>query len=260
MSDASVARPVTEQYDDVLAETVTITSPDGYAGPALLYRPVAPGPHPGVAIGMEATGINHFIRDVAATLAHLGVATIVPDYYRGTGPADTENYDDIDAIMSHTLALDFPRAARDLIAAADWLREYGAVDNERVGYWGYCTGATVVLLAAELDRHAAVGVFFYPSQPWFTDLGPGRPAHPMDLLWQLRCPTLIIYGDDDVVMSAEQLERVRDGLVQGGVEHEVRVYAGAGHAFSAPSPEFYNEAADVASWPDAVEFARRALQ
>ena len=256
----SLPRPVTEQYDDVVAETVAVTAPDGYTGPALLYRPAGPGPHPGVAIGMEATGINHFIRDVAATLAHLGFATIVPDYYRGTGPTDTENYDDIDAIMSHTLALDFPRAARDLIAAADWLREYGAVDSERVGYWGYCTGATVVLLAAELDRHAAVGVFFYPSQPWFTDLGPGRPAHPMDLLWLLTCPTLIIYGDDDVVMSAEQLATVRDGLVRGGVDHEVRGYAGAGHAFNAPSPAFYNEAADLASWPDAVEFARRALR
>jgi carboxymethylenebutenolidase len=82
----------------------------------------------------------------------------------------------------------------------------------------------------------------------------------MDLLWLLTCPTLVIYGDDDVIMSAELLAVVRDGLVRGGVAHEVRVYAGAGHAFSAPSPEFYNEAADVASWPDAVEFARRALQ
>ena len=262
MSDASssaVPRPVTEQYDDVIAETVTVTASDGYAGPALLYRPAGPGPHPGVAIGMEATGINHFIRDVAATLAHLGFVTIVPDYYRGTGPADTENYDDIDAIMSHTLALDFPRAARDLIAAADWLRAHPDVDGDRVGYWGYCTGATVVLLAAELDRLAAAGVFFDPSQPWFTDLGPGRPAHPMDLLWLLTCPTLIIYGDDDIIMSAEQLESVRAGLVTAGVEQSVRVYAGAGHAFSAPSPAFSNEAADLASWPDAVAFVQRAL-
>ena len=61
---------------------------------------------------MEATGINHFIRDVAATLADLGFVTIVPDYYRGTGPADTENYDDIDAIMSHTLDARLPAARR----------------------------------------------------------------------------------------------------------------------------------------------------
>ena len=102
-------------------------------------------------------------------------------------------------------------------------------------------------------------MFFYPSQPWFTDLGPGRPAHPMDLLWLLTCPTLIIYGDDDIIMSAEQLDSVRAGLVSSGVDHEVRVYAGAGHAFSAPSPAFYHEAADLASWPDAVEFLQRAL-
>src|SRR3954469_23106284 len=172
-SSSSIPRPVTEQYDDVVAETVTVAAPRGYAGPALLYRPAAPGPHPGVVIGMEATGINHFIRDVAATLAHLGVATLVPDYYRGTGPADTENYDDIDAIMSHTLSLDFPRAARDLIAAADWLRAHPDVDADRVGYWGYCTGATVVLLAAELDRLAAAGGVFFPRQPGFPHPGPG---------------------------------------------------------------------------------------
>ena len=61
-SSASIPRPVTEQYDDVISETVTVAAPGGYAGPALLYRPAAPGPHPGVAIGMEATGINHFRR------------------------------------------------------------------------------------------------------------------------------------------------------------------------------------------------------
>ena len=58
----------------------------------------------------------------------------------------------------------------------------------------------------------------------------------------------------------EQLDSVRAGLAEGGaVDREVRVYAGAGHAFSAPSPAFYNEAADLASWPDAVAFLQRAL-
>ena len=119
---------------------------------------------------MEATGINHFITDVASALADLGYVAIVPDYYRGTGPTDTENYDDIDAIMAHTLTLDFPKAGRDLIAAADWLRARDDVDADRVGYWGYCTGASVALFAACLDRLAAVAVCFYPSQPVFEEL------------------------------------------------------------------------------------------
>src|SRR4029078_9767129 len=39
MSGASspVPRPVTEHYDNVIADTVTVTAPDGHAGPALLY-------------------------------------------------------------------------------------------------------------------------------------------------------------------------------------------------------------------------------
>ena len=81
----------------------------------------------------------------------------------------------------------------------------------------------------------------------------------MDLLWLLICPTLIIYGDDDVVMSAEQLDSVRLGLASSSADGEVRVYEGAGHAFSAPAPAFYNEAADLASWPDAVAFLERTL-
>jgi len=220
----------------------------------LQFEPDGPGPHPGLVLGMEATGINHFIRDIGAQLAALGYVVAIPDYYRGGGPADPEDYDDIEAIMPHTFAHDFPQAARDLIAAADALRARDDVDAERVGYWGYCTGASVALLAACLDRLSAIAVAFYPSQPTFAELTPQRPAHLIDLLWQLTCPLLLVYGDQDVIMSAEQLAAVRDRLERAGVDHEVRVYAGAGHAFSAPTPTFHHAEADAASWGDAVEY------
>lgn len=225
----------------------------------LLFEPAGPGPHPGVVLGMEATGINHFIRDVGARLAALGYVVALPDYYRGGGPADPEDYDDLDAIIPHTLALDFPGAARDLIAAADALRARPDVDADRVGYWGYCTGASVALLAACLDRLAALAVCFYPSQPTFTELTPKRPAHLIDLLWLLTCPLLLVYGDADEIMPAALLDDVRDRLARWGVDHEVRVYPGAGHAFSAPAAAFHHAAADAASWADAVEYLQARM-
>jgi carboxymethylenebutenolidase len=249
-----VARPVTEDHPDVVKETISVDAPDGYTSDVLLYRPSGPGPNPGIVIGMEATGINHFIRNVGATLAHLGYVTAIPDYYRGAGPTDTENYDDIEAIMPHTFALDFPKAARDLIAAADGLRARDDVDAEQVGYWGYCTGASVALFAACLDRLTAAAVCFYPSQPVFKDLSPKRPASLIDILWLLNCPLLLIYGDNDVVMSVEQLAEVQNRLREWGVDHMVRVYKGAGHAFSAPTPTFHHAEADAASWADAVAY------
>jgi carboxymethylenebutenolidase len=203
---------------------------------------------------MEATGINRFIREVGTQLAALGYVVAVPDYYRGGGPPDPEDYDDIEAIMPHTFALDFPGAARDLIAVADELRGRDDVDADRVGYWGYCTGATVALLAACLDRLSAAAVAFYPSQPTFADHGPSRPADLVDLLWLLTCPLLLIYGDEDVVMSVDQLDALKARMTAWGVDHDVRVYPGAGHAFSAPSPTYHHPEADAASWADAVEW------
>lgn len=245
-----------ETHEVAAFGTVAVTARDGFPVRVHVHEPAGagPGPHSGIVLGMEATGVNRFIHDVAARLAALGYVVVVPDYYRGGGPPDPEDYDDIEAIMPHTLALDFPRAARDLIAAADWLRARADVDATRVGYWGYCTGASVALLAACLDRLSAVAVCFYPSQPTFGALTPQRPAHLVDLLWLLTCPLLLLYGDDDVVMPAEALADVRDRLERWGVDHEVRVYPGAGHAFSAPSPTYHHAGADAASWADAVEY------
>jgi carboxymethylenebutenolidase len=43
-------------------------------------------------------------------------------------------------------------------------------------------------------------------------------------------------------------------LTRWGVPHQINVYAGAGHAFSAPVPPLRNDAADVAAWADATTF------
>ena len=126
----------------------------------------------------------------------------------------------------------------------------------RVIVWGYCTGATLALLAASLDRDLAGAVLFFPSQPTFPELTSKRPLQPIDLLWNVNCPMLWIYGDQDDILVGVMPE-VRRRLEDWDIEHEIRVYPGAGHAFSAPAPPLRNEAADVASWSDALAFAAR---
>ena len=88
MEDA-VTLPLTDAYDDVDLTEVRLQARQGSL-PALLYRPRAEGPWPAVVLAAEAYGINTFTRRVAATLAHLGYVTLVPDYYRGEGPTDPE--------------------------------------------------------------------------------------------------------------------------------------------------------------------------
>jgi carboxymethylenebutenolidase len=238
-------------------ETVGLLSRDGGRIPALVYRPSGQGPFPAVVIGVEAYGINDFGRGVASRLAAEGYVVVVPDYYRGNGPVNPEDYLDFAEVMRFITALDFTAATHDQLAAVDYAAGLGIVDPGRIAVWGYCTGATLSMLAAELSARVAAAVLFFPSQPRFAELTDRTPVHPVDLAWALRCPTLIIYGDQDTIMPPGELARVRDRLARWGVDAEIKVYEGAGHAFSAPVPPLRNDKADRDSWHDAVEFLAR---
>jgi carboxymethylenebutenolidase len=222
--------------------------------PALLFRPVGPGPYPGIAVGQEATGPNELIRGIGAALAHLGYATVVPDYYHGSGPPDPEDYEDIQTIVGYVAGLDFRRATYDLMEAVEYLKRLPEVDESRLGVWGYCTGATITLLAACLRSDLAATVLFYPSQPRFDALGTKKPVHAVDMLWNLTSPVLLMVGDQDPVWPPELLADVGDRLSRWGIDHTIKTYAGAGHAFTAPAPMFHHADADRASWSDAVAF------
>ena len=221
---------------------------------AELSVPPGDGPHPAVVLGAEAYGLNNFIRSVQGRLVELGYAAAVPDYYHGEGPTKPEAYDEFTEVIEHIGRLDFTCGARDLAETIDALRARPDIDARRICVWGYCTGGTLAWLAACLRGDVAAAVLFFPSQPAFSELTPLTPVHPIDLLWQLTCPTLFIYGGEDMVMPPELLADVRDRIQRWGIDAEVRQYAGAGHSFSAPWGAMRHAEADRAAWEDAVSF------
>jgi carboxymethylenebutenolidase len=230
--------PDREDNPGVIVERVEL---DGVDGPVttLVHRPDRQGRHPAIALGAEATGVNAFLRRVAATLASRGFVTALPDYFRGDGPRNPDNYDDFDDILPRLDALDFTRATRDVVLAADHLVGRPDVDPHRLGVWGYCTGATLALLAATVRSDVKAAVLFYPSQPFFERADDRHPPSPLDLLWALSARTLWID--------------------QWQVDVDVRTYPDAPHAFSAPGASFYRDGASRQSWQDALQFVEEHL-
>jgi len=224
--------------------------------PPEVATPPGHGPHPAVVIGAEAYGPNEFSASVQRRLVELGYAAVVPDYYHGAGPTKKEAYDDFTEVMDYMGRLDFTAAARDLAETVDRMRSRSDIDASRVCLWGYCTGGTLAWLAACLRGDVAAAVLFFPSQPVFAEHGPTTPVDPMDLLWQLTCPTLFLYGENDMVMPPERLEELRARIDRWGVPAEVRRYAGANHAFTAPFGPLSHPEAAAAAWDDAVTFLR----
>lgn len=228
--------------------------------PAFVYRPSAAADRrPAIVLGVEAYGINEFAREVAGRLAALGYVVVVPDYYHGKALRNPDDYLDFTEVIGFIDELDFTCGAHDQLAAIGYAAQLPDVDPQRIAVWGYCTGATLSLLAAELSDRVAAAVLFFPSQPRFAELTDRRPAHPIDLLWALRCPTLLIYGEQDGVMPAAELAEVRRRAAAWGVDLETLVYPDAGHAFTAPGPPLRNAAADQASWRAALDFLQARM-
>ncbi len=233
---------------------------DGVRFEALRFQPAGRGPFPAVVVAAEGTGVNRFIKRVGASLSNEGFVTIVVDPYRFDGPPDPEAYEDFETLMSFIDRLDFVRATRDLLTAVEHARSQPIVDADRVGVWGYCTGATLALLAACVDQRLAAAVLFYPSQPVFERLDDRTPAQPMDLLWGIKARTLVLYGDQDVVMPADRLAELRRRLEAWRVPYEVEIYPGAGHAFCSEAPILFHHQAADDGWRLGVAFAVDVLR
>lgn len=229
--------------------------------PTLVYRPVDGGPMvAGIALVTEAQGVNAFIRQVAGRLAAEGFVVAVPDYYHGHGPADPEQLVDLahlPELQAHIDRLDFRQGSEDVVRAVDHLVEVEGV--ERAGVWGYCTGGTLAMLAACLDRRVAASVLYYPSQPTFHQLSERHPQHPIDLLWTLRRPTLLVVGDEDPVWPPALRQEVEARASRWGLPLEIDVQPGAGHAFASHFEDWHRPAATAAAWERSLAFVRRHL-
>ena len=198
--------------------------------------------------------MNSFIRGVQEKLVGLGYAVAVPDYYHGNGPAEPDNYDDFTEVKEHIGRLDFTRGARDLAATVDAVRAMPGIDPRRVAVWGYCTGANPRLAGRVPARRPGGGGAVLSEPAGIRGTEPARPVHPVDLLWQLTCPALFLYGDQDKLMPPALLADMRARIDYWKVDAQVNVYSGAGHSFTCPRGPMRNAEADRAAWNDAITF------
>lgn len=227
--------------------------------PTLFFRPAAEA-RAGIALVTEAQGLNAFIHGVAERLAGEGFVVAAPDYYHGRGPEDPELLVDLahlSELQTFIDLIDFRQGSEDVLAAVDHLLDQEGVG--RCGVWGYCTGGTLALMAACQSRRVSASVLYYPSQPTFHQLSERHPQHPIDMLWQLRRPALVVLGGDDPVWPEGLRREVLQRAARWRLPLELAVYPGAGHAFASHFEDWHRPEATAASWVRCLAFARRHL-
>ena len=196
---------------------VTYAGRDGTTLHGYLARPTGDGPHPAVLMIHEFYGLNRDIIKKADLLASQGYLVLAADSYRGQTTAL------IPRAIWLVVTTPQDRIADDLDAAFSYLAGVAGVDKGRVGAVGFCFGGTQVMKMGTRNPDLAAAVIFYGSGP-ITD-----PAA-LGVMGR-RGPVLGIYGEQDASIPLAEVRGFELAMQARGIQHQVTIYPGVGHAF-----------------------------
>lgn len=222
----------------------------------VLFRAAAPS-RAGIVLIPDVHGVSDLYREIGARFATSGVTTLVLDLYSREG---APRLTDFSAVQAWIAALPDRRVMRDVAAAVQHLRHDPALALERVGVLGFCLGGQYAIMAACRMSELDACVAFYGMLRHGTP-GPEKLPPPLDTADDIRCPLLGLFGDADPLIPASDLDELRAKLTRSGHPFELRVFAGAGHAFvNDRRPDAYRPEAAAEALALATDFLRRTLR
>jgi carboxymethylenebutenolidase len=176
---------------------------------AVLATPEAKGPWPAVVVVHEAFGIETEMRKQAAHLASLGYLTLMPDLFSDGGARRC-----LVATM-RSMRTGEGRAYADIESARQWLLASPDATGA-VGVIGFCMGGGFALMTAANFDVASVNYGMLPKD--------------LEVTLEHACPIVGSYGgkDNSLKNAASTLDTA---LTHLGIEHDVKEYPDAGHAF-----------------------------
>jgi dipeptidyl aminopeptidase/acylaminoacyl peptidase len=233
-------------------ELIRIPAADGDI-PCFVYRPRGVrGPVPAVLYphggpeGQSRPAFSAHLTHLAA-LVHNGIALVVPNIHGSTGYGRAWQV----AIHKDWGGIDL----RDLRAVADWMTKQADFDQKRLAVYGGSYGGFATLMCVtripDLWR-CAVDVFgvanlitmLENAQPnwrrflarWIGDAERDREKlverSPITHIENVRCPMLILQGENDPRVPQEESDQVVERLRALGRRVEYVVYPGEGHGFT----------------------------
>lgn len=260
--------------DEIENEIIKIEGKHGKID-CYLVKPKTKEKKPAIIVIHEIFGLVDHIKDVANRFAKVGYVAIAPDVY--------SPFPDYASIMKHeNIALAFkflqtiPPAKRtdlsyigdeikklkenerkvieevlnkmfvsrpplktfveELVKVHEYIKNQDYVKDGKVGSVGFCFGGGLSFLLACYTNLDSCVVFY------------GQNPEPIDLVANINCPILGIYGGEDIRIN-ENLDKLVAAIVKYKKEFEMKIYSGAPHAFfNDTSPVTYRPKAAKDAW------------
>ena len=243
-------------YEGMLAETVGLSGDHGDIIGGYLARPLGAGPYPGVIVIHEAFGLVEHTKELVRKFAGHGYIAVAPDLYFREGPGDLEK---VVAAVRQKGGVPDSQTIADLEGAVAALRSV-ATFNGKVGCIGHCSGGRQTLLFACNTKNLAAAVDCYGGRVVTDELTPNQPKAVIDIVANLSCPLLGLFGALDANPSPEHVARLEQELKKHKKQYEFKSYPpDTGHGFFADYRPSYRQESAVDGWQRIFDFFGRHL-
>jgi carboxymethylenebutenolidase len=203
-------------------------------------RPEVPGNYPGVVMIHENRGLRPEIRQTAEQLAKEGYNVLAVDLLGGVA-------EDQDGARALTSKFNQATGTENMRAAAAYLREQGST---KLASLGWCFGGRQSVELAISGEKLDATVVYYG----------GNMATTTERLSPIKWPVLGIFGDKDQAIPVTMVEAFQTSLNTLGVQNEIHIYPGVGHAFANPSGMNYAPEATKDAWEKTLAFLAKNLK
>lgn len=248
----------TDQYEGMLAETISMRGANGDLINAYYARPVGNGPFPGMVVIHHAPGWDEWYRECTRRFAHHGYAAISPNLYFRSGHGTPE---DVAAKVRGSGGVPDDDVVGDCESAMRILRSL-PYNNGKVGIFGTCSGGRHAFLTVCRVKgfDACVECWGGRVVAAKEELTPKQPVAPIDLTKDLSCPLIGLFGNDDKSPSPEQVNQHEAELKKQGKNYEFHRYDGAGHGFFYYDRPNYRQEQAVDGWKKVLAFLEKNLK
>ena len=212
--------------------------------PAYRAMPDKGGPFPTVLVVQEVFGVHEHIKDLCRRLAKLGYYAIAPELYARQGnPAEISDTKEL--IAKIVSKVPDAQVMSDLDAAVVFAKASGKADTTKLAVTGFCWGGRITWLYAAHQPALKAAVAWYGVDRAHSEL---TPTNPLDVIPDLKCPVLALYGGADKSIPQELIDKRQAACKEAGKTCEAIVYPDAPHGFNADYRPSYRPEAAKEGW------------
>jgi carboxymethylenebutenolidase len=200
---------------------------------------------PAVVMIHENKGLNDYIKSMANTLAREGYVVLAVDLFKGQVAQTSQQAQQLASFARSNST----STISNLQAAVNYVSSLPFVDSTKIASIGWCFGGGQSLqLALRSEQHPLVATILYYGTPLITD---------KQQLSKIKWPVLGIFGDKDQAIPLSNIQQFKAALDGNGIQNEIHIYKGLGHAFANPSGANYAPNETIDAWQKTLEFLKK---